>query len=110
MRFKVVLCLAVAAGCAYLLLRKTLDLADNTPAPVRSTRPKLPVESASRAQAINPSRGIAERPGMSSRRRTWDPSFQSLWRQPVSEPGFAAFKDWVQRFQQAASPDAKAAL
>ena len=106
MRIKVVLFLALLSGLVFLSVHPF----------VRNSIPRVgpPANDQAASSKSDRKAGLSR----SASRRTVStqaseqvpPSQQALWNQPVAEPQFAAFKDWVDRYRKADSAEAKAAL
>src|SRR5258706_11688829 len=107
MRIKVVLFLALASGLLFLSVRRAARVrstsavytASNQTAPLQPG-PKVGLARAQASRQKAPAQAGEKVP----------PSQRALWDRPVTEPQFAAFKNWVGRYQQAAGAKARAAL
>src|SRR5262245_36562850 len=112
MKKKVVCCLAVVAGLIFLLWHSTRTWRD--PSSIResdgarmgtdSTVP-APEPLAAKSAAASPVASPSSPDAVSLPLRQ-----DVLWQKPAPEPAFAAFQEWVRRYEAAASPQAKAAL
>src|SRR5262245_10143169 len=103
MRTKVVLCLAVLAALVFFTVRNPLRPPRSEPVSSPGPRPSNPG-----APPALPDRAPSQ-PAPSADRAALPMSEEARWEQPVTEPQFAALKEWSERYRQAASLEAKAA-
>src|SRR5262245_5255818 len=104
MRTKVVLCLAVLAALVFFTVRNPLRPPRMDPASSPRQDPPQP--------GAPPAAAPAEpgQPAPAADKSAAPLSDDARWEQPMTEPRFAAFKEWTDKYRQAASADAKAAL
>jgi len=113
MRIKVVLFLALLSGILLLCLRKPSEptLSKDPPANLPPVAVSQPINATSTAAG----HGDADHdhgPAAAASTKPVSPvlSPEAQWEQPVTEPPFAAFKEWTQRYRQANTAEARAAL
>ncbi len=104
MRIKVVLLLAALSGLVYLSLHfskiPSRQSAESVSAPV-ATPASAPGATASGIAAASPVAGAQSTPAAPPTPL----SPEAAWAQSVAEPEFAAFKEWVTRFQSGSAAD-----
>ncbi len=106
MKSKVVLSFALAAGCVLIALRSAHLRSGKKPsssAPPSRLWPEPGSTEPRRANVAAPAATVTNRLALPKPQ-------EELWAGPVSEPIFAEFETWTDRFRQAPSTEAKAAL
>ena len=110
MRIRVVLLFALLAGLLFLFLKKpgAPNGAQADP-PVQKEAPSSPPDTTSPALRED-SAHEHQHAASANATPAVTVSPEALWRRPVSEPVFAAFKEWTTRYEQAASVETRAAI
>ena len=112
MRIKVVLLLALLSGLLFLSLqhfRKTPASVQVASAPEPATPATAATAPASTGATTAPVASVNV-PSTAAAAAPVPHTPEESWAQPVSEPAFAAFKDWTVHYFQATSPAAQAAI
>ena len=100
MRIKVVLFLALVSGLVFLSVRYAVRV-PTTPAVPTVSDPSAPLQPGPKVGLSATLASRQKAPAQATDKVP--PSQEALWDQPVAEPQFAAFKNWVGRYRQAAS-------
>src|SRR5262245_41885869 len=106
MRIKVVLFLVLLSGLVFLCFRK--PSAPDNPQAKESPQPEPSLPSV--AAIANHDESEHQHQPATPKAALPAPSPEELWQRPVTEPAFAAFKEWTKRHESAASVQAKEAL
>jgi hypothetical protein len=109
MRIRIVLCLALLAGLVFLLLRNSGGLSDPAsgppaqPAVSVAQGPSEPAPHDEAAHQHDQHEAVPQHAEVAKARAAGTASLsqEELWAQTVTEPAFAAFKEWTERYGNA---------